>query len=528
MEFGRGSLEFLGSCTVAGRACYFVRIDDLDVLLMATPVTASHGRTFARGEYLAFEYRLGGDLPLSALSTAVLEGFTLRLLRQEERIAETLRGSSDDSLADINVEARESIPGGDGEEFQLRIGPKGVAARVKVGAPGDHQLALFRWAFSVSTQDEINTRAQGSIQQFLLLYCAHRVLGLPFSFQPKEDTEPTSSGREVFAYHAPARDDFKDGGIPELQEGDRLRLSFEVPTRCSQRCVFCVAWTDCATAHKSLGTEELLAAAEGILGQLPPVGHAVRIDVVLVGQDALTHAGFQQLLRLFRGHSSVKRITVVTPGTNLAEPGLAEELVAAGLDGIIMTLLDGEAKTHDKLAGRAGAHTDLLQAISNIEAAGLSWELNTVVLKDNQSKFCGLLEKASQLGCKLRVYLYTNEPMVPLEKVALCAPDVVSFATLLGKHRELVENNVESLHYAPLCLLPEWAHKLSSHASQSLPSPADPLPDACQDCAALGTHCPSVSAAYVSLFGIDSLKRLEEQDLQSNLEPSSGPNKAAE
>jgi hypothetical protein len=254
----------------------------------------------------------------------------------------------------------------------------------------------------------------------------------------------------------------------------------------------------------------LLAAATAILKKLPPAQGIATADVVLVGQDALTHPAFLDLVRRFGQHPGVQRITVVTPGTGLAKAGLAKELAQAGLHGVILTMLAAQKEVHDQLAGRAGAFQDLQQSIKNVAAAGLDWELNTVVLRDNQAAFPALLKQAAQLGRKVRVYIYTNEPMVPPEQVARCAPDVGAFATLLEMHRELVESNVESLHYAPLCLLPQWAWSLSIHASQSLPNPATPPPDACCGCAALGSRCPSVSASYVTLFGVAELKRIDD------------------
>ena len=479
-------------------------------MLVARRRSQSTGRAFARSEHLAFEYRCADEQPLSALDTSVLEGFTLRLLRQDKRIADTLLESPDKSEVVPGIDVTESTQSGDEELFKLRIGEEGPAVSADVGPPGSYPLPLFRWTFAITAESELPAATQGAIQHFLLLYCAHRVLEEPFLTNLDSATAPPRSGREVFAYHAPARLDHADGGIPPLEEGDRLRLSFEVPTRCTQRCVFCVAWTDCGTDEMVLTPEQLLAAAAELLTELSAAGDSVRADIVFVGQDALTHEAFPGLLRRFRSHASVQRITVVTPGTGLAKVGLAEEMAEAGLDGVILTLLGTSDDVHDRLAGKAGALADLQLSLANLTAAGLDWELNTVVLRDNQEAFPALLEYAADLGRPIRTYLYTNEPMVPPEQVARCAPDVVAFARLLEQHRDLVEANVESLHYAPLCLLPRWSWHLVSHASQSLPSPASPLPDACQGCAAIGSRCPSVSAAYVSLFGVTELRRIDD------------------
>ena len=509
MVFSRGSLEFLGNCVVAQTACYFLRLDGHDIMLAARIRSDSSTRTFARGKHLDFEYRSAGPEPLSAPSTAVLEGFTLRLLRQEARIAETLRSPPGSLEETTGISLMDSAQDESGERFDLQIAATQLPISVVVGPRGSYPLPLFRWSFRVKTEDSVPPAVSGAIQHFLLLVCAHRILEEPFQFNPGIRPIPALPRREVFAYYAPGKPDHPAPRLPELQAGDRLRISFEVPSRCTQRCVFCVAWSSCHDHLKPLDQQDLEAAATDLLADLSAAAGTVSADVVLVGQDALTHPGFPALVRLFRSHELVQRITVVTPGTGLAGPELVAELAEAGLDGVILTLLGATALLHDRLAGREQAHADFLLSTINLAAAGLDWELNTVVLKDNLESFPELLAYSSRLDRKVRVYLYTNEPIVPLTQVALCAPDLGEFAALLANHRGLVEAHVESIHYAPLCRLPRWAWHLSGHASQSLPSPAVPLPDACQGCAALGTRCPSVSAAFVSLFGTAGLVHLD-------------------
>lgn len=494
---------------VAQTACYFIRICGHDIMLAAKNRTESSTRAFARGQHLNFEYRCADTEPLSALSTAVLEGFTLKLLRQEARIAETLRMPNRSLAETTGINLLDAVQSDGGEVFKLMVGKEGPSLTVAMGPPEANPLPLFRWSFRVTAPEDLPLDHSGTIQHFMLLVCAHRILEEPLQNGTGRRQQTAPRGREVFAYFAPARPDHPVQQIPELQAGDRLRLSFEVPTRCSQQCVFCVAWNACDNHQTALDTEDLLAAASRLAKGLTCAEQSASADVVLVGQDALTHPGFASLVRLFRSHPGVERISVVTPGTGLARPELAMELADAGLNCVILTLLSSDPLLHDRLAGRAQAHADFLLTIRNLAAAEVDWELNTVVLKDNLDTFPGLLEYVATLGCKLRVYLYTNEPMVPLEQVALCAPDPGAFAAMLEGHRRLVEASVESIHYAPLCLLPRWAWRLSGHASQSLPTPAVPPPEACQGCAAQGARCPSVSAAFVSLFGTAGLVRLD-------------------
>lgn len=510
LDFPRGTASFLGNCRVGRRACYFLRIEQHDLVLVASIAPPEEARPFARGKHLYFEYRQASDTPLGASNTAVLERFTRLLLQSEARIFATLSQAAGDveTIPGLVVVSQSKVD--DRDCFQLKVGPREVAVEVVLARRDHLPLRIFRHGARVTFANACDgdVGVTGAVQQFLLLRVAQYLLEfpLPEATSMPIDTEVVG-GREVFAYFAPGRPDFS-ASLPMLEPGDRLRLSFEVPSQCGHQCVFCVAWAPCDAVPAPLPEAALTDSAAAILGTVAPLTTA--IDVVFVGQDALTHPGFVDLVATFRKHGAVQRIAVVTPGTTLATPGIAQGLAAAGLDTVILTLLAPEAPLHDRLVGRPGAFADLQQALPLMDRAGLAWEFNGVLLKENLPHLPALLKHVQAQNRKIRLYLYTSEPMVPLEQAARCAPDMAEVERFLEGHRTLVMAAVSSLHYAPLCRLPEWARPLASHASQSLPAPASPLPDACQQCPAYGTRCPAISQHAMTLFGDAGLVPLSE------------------
>lgn len=501
----RQTIKLLGSCVVDERLCYVLETGRRHIVLLASITPPPSGRSFARGQTLYLEYRTDIAEPLGTRDTMALEVFVKRLLRAEAATARQL--AEDAPTPQFTILEATSDDTGDRTVLQL----PGIDAPVAViMAPAqDGPLRLFRHAPSVV--GDLEPPAARALQQFLVYKAAHTALGTPYPALPGGgSTAREGSGREFFTYFAPARPDFNASSIPKVGSADRLRVSFEVPSSCQQQCVFCVAWQACDAGQQPMDGPELLAAATRVLEELGEVASTSgQADVILVGQDAVAHPACAELVRLFKAHDAVGRLAIVTPGTHLATRATVEALALAGLDAAIVTLLGDTAELHDRLAGRPGALDGLEAAVEHLNQHGIDLEFNTVLLAENIERFPHLLERARSWGKPVRVYAYTSEPMVPLEQARRCAADPATIRQVLATNRSLVEAQVSSLHYAPLCLLPPWVRPLASHASQSLPAPADPLPTACQSCPLFEKHCPSVSQHHTELFGVDDLTPLD-------------------
>jgi hypothetical protein len=241
--------------------------------------------------------------------------------------------------------------------------------------------------------------------------------------------------------------------------------------------------------------ERLLAALR------PEMESASEVDVSLAGRDAFAMPGIAELAARIRAERLVSRLTAVTPGCRLTDVTLVERLRGAGIDAVVLTLLGPDASTHDRVAGRKGAYRDLLTSIRNLKNAGIGWELNTVVVRQNLRCLARTVARAEQLGARIRVCHFLSEPEIPDGQVRRCMPRYSSVARIAGFHRELFERAISSIQYVPLCVLPEWARGLAGDSSRQSPEPPDVLPSVCAACPEYQRRCISVGRRYLRIFG---------------------------
>ena len=516
IDVGRGSIGYLGVGTAPAHRVWFLRSGGREIALLAS-LRQPHRRSFKEGRKLQFEYRTWPEDNLNASEAALLERFITRLLRGEDHLAAEIAAPNAPSPLDgaTNVTSRDGmdtlvLPITAGTGFPL------ASVVVRIASRGTFPLDVLNWSAQVECDlPELPAAALVQIQTAFLSIIACHLLGLPIPGigQPEEKhNNPTR-----FAYFDLKRPDFNRRTLDHLrvQPGDNLVVSIEVPSSCHNRCIFCAPSHGEGPERQALSTSQAMEEIDGILAGLhPQLTAAHRTDVVFAGRDAFNSDFFLPVLRRIRSQSEVTRVTVVSPGTRLEDEAYVHQLAASTLSGVTLTLLGPDAAVHDHIAGRPGALASLEQGIDNLAAAGISWELNTVVVKDNLPHFPETLKTAGRLGSKVRVYTYVSEPFVPLEQAQACAPRFGDFAALLVQHKELVEQHVAAIHYVPYCLLPDWAKPLSGHSSQSFPAPPDELPEACKSCSAHPDHCGSVSSHYLQLFGDAELLSLSDADTQ--------------
>jgi len=110
------------------------------------------------------------------------------------------------------------------------------------------------------------------------------------------------------------------------------------------------------------------------------------------GGEPLTRPDIVELVDHARWH--VTRLN--TSGVNLS-PGLANELKAASLDAIQITLYSDRADIHDKLVGKEGAWAKTIEAISHAVRAGLCVSVNTPLTRAN-ADYASMLHVLYSMG----------------------------------------------------------------------------------------------------------------------------------
>ena len=140
--------------------------------------------------------------------------------------------------------------------------------------------------------------------------------------------------------------------------------------QCNQKCVFCYA------AGQEMGkTKEMTKAQwKQAIDRLD----AARVPVVtFTGGEPTQRADIAELV----GYAKRMVTRLNTNGVNLT-PELVQQLKAAGLDSVQVTLYSHDEAVHNALVG-SNHHADTVQGIRNAVAAGLDISINTPLCKKN-------------------------------------------------------------------------------------------------------------------------------------------------
>jgi molybdenum cofactor biosynthesis enzyme MoaA len=498
----------LGHCLVDGQVWSFLRSREREIAILARTIDPEV-KAFRTGKCLAFEYRAFPEQDPSGREAALLERVAALMVKQEETLARAIEVPEE---GDRRFPLPRLVGTGTADgmsEFRLAVAGHPSQVVLAVGDRGRNPLELFRWSARVDWGGtEPADEPRWLVQRYFLTVVAKFLAGKAGARGEGRDARHAAASR--FVYFDLKRPHVNRSALRSLAvaAGEALVLSMEVPSPCANQCVFCAPADRMATEEK-IPEAVMLAEADRVLGPLEAKLQAAgRVDVVLTGRDALSSGGILPLLAKIRALRKVEQITIISPGTKLTQREFVLELKKASVSGVVLTILGPDGLSHDLVAGREGAFEDLLESIRNLDAAGLRWELNTVVVQHNVEKLPRTLSRATLLGSKVRLYAYVSEPFVPMAQALSCAVRHSELAAILEANRTVALESLSTIHYVPLCLLPEWARPLSGHSSQSFPDAPPEPPPPCQECPAHRTRCGSIGTRYLELFGYDELKSM--------------------
>lgn len=171
-----------------------------------------------------------------------------------------------------------------------------------------------------------------------------------------------------------------------------LRLS--ITDRCNLRCHYCMPDEGVPpTAHDDLlHYEELLRVAAAAV--------SLGIDRFKVtGGEPLVRRGCTDFIRALKALPGVKQVTLTTNGLLL--PPLLDELCAAGLDGVNISLDTLNNAQYQQLTRRAHTANEVLDAV-RLCAARLPTKINAVLLPETSDQLLPLAELAQTLPVDVR------------------------------------------------------------------------------------------------------------------------------
>ncbi len=166
-------------------------------------------------------------------------------------------------------------------------------------------------------------------------------------------------------------------------------LLAELTYRCPLHCPYCSNPVDLPPAGKELTTEEW----KRVLGEASELGV---LHALFSGGEPLLRPDLAELVAAARAAGLYTNL--LTSGLGLT-PARLEQLHAAGLDSVQISLQADEETLADAIAGNAG-HARKLEAARLVRSQGLPLTLNVVLHRANIDRLPGLIDLAERLGAQ--------------------------------------------------------------------------------------------------------------------------------
>jgi heme b synthase len=199
------------------------------------------------------------------------------------------------------------------------------------------------------------------------------------------------------------------GGAPPC----RL-IAWEVTRSCNLACSHCRA-----EAHPEPYPGELTTSeAKSLIDTFPEVGNPI---VIFTGGDPMMRPDVYELVAYAHG----KGLTCAfSPNGTLITPETARLIRDAGTDRCSISLDGPDAESHDRFRGVPGAFAASLRGIGHLRDAGVPFQINTTVTRDNLGSFRDIFRLCESLGAAAwHIFL-----LVPMGRAKGLANQVITAA----------------------------------------------------------------------------------------------------
>ncbi|RJQ58167.1 MAG: heme b synthase [Desulfobacteraceae bacterium] len=175
---------------------------------------------------------------------------------------------------------------------------------------------------------------------------------------------------------------------PVSGEKAGLRLvAWEVTRNCNLNCVHCRAAATLGPHEGELDTQTCLR----ILDEIADAGNPI---VILTGGEPLLRPDIFEIARY--GTDKGLRMVMAPNGTLITEE-VAGRLAAAGIQRISVSLDGASSEAHDRFRGVDGAFKRALQGIEKAKSAGIEFQVNTTITKQNLASLPRIQKLAMEL-----------------------------------------------------------------------------------------------------------------------------------
>ena len=214
--------------------------------------------------------------------------------------------------------------------------------------------------------------------------------------------------------HPEAHKGAHKGGPAALPDGSPVcrLIAWEVTRSCNLACKHCRA-----EAHPEPYPGELSTAeAKALIDTFPQVGRPI---IIFTGGDPMMRADVYELV----AYAHAKGLPCAfSPNGTLITPETAARIKAAGVNRCSISIDGPDAASHDSFRGVPGAFEASLRGIEYLKAAGVPFQINTTVTRNNLSSFKKIFELCERIGAAAwHIFL-----LVPMGRASGLADQVIS------------------------------------------------------------------------------------------------------
>jgi radical SAM protein with 4Fe4S-binding SPASM domain len=159
-------------------------------------------------------------------------------------------------------------------------------------------------------------------------------------------------------------------------------ISILLTYQCNLRCKMCGQWGE--TGSSKYYTREMLNQKLDMsnLKRLVDDISSFKPTITLFGGEPLMHKHWDESVSYIKSHGL--RCNMITNGTLLERH--AEQIVSTGIDEIILSL-DGPEEIHDRIRGKVGAFTRLIEGVKKINGLKAELRKNRPIFNINSTIF---------------------------------------------------------------------------------------------------------------------------------------------
>ena len=191
-------------------------------------------------------------------------------------------------------------------------------------------------------------------------------------------------------------------------------IAWEVTRSCNLACKHCRGEAHTEPYPGELSTAE----AKALIDTFPEVGEPI---VIFTGGDPMMRPDVYELI----AYATAKGLRCVfSPNGTLITPETARKIRDAGIQRCSISIDGADAASHDDFRGVPGAFDASMRGIGYLKDAGVEFQINTTVTRNNLASFKQIFELCERLGAAAwHIFL-----LVPMGRAAGLADQVISAA----------------------------------------------------------------------------------------------------